>query len=445
MSSPASHALILALVSAEQGTVASDLAAEREFWSARPVLAHLHQYARSRRAAPWAVLGGALARVVVATPPMVVLPPLVGGDASLNLFVAIVGASGAGKGASTSVAAEALPVGLINSFPVGSGEGLTHLFVKRTKDGGIEQHTYAVLSTVNEVDTLTALAGRQGATLLSVLRQAYMGEEFGFGYADPAKRLMVSAHTYRFALIVGVQPARAQALLDDTDGGTPQRFLWMPSEDPDAPDTAPDSPKPWHWKAPTIPAYARSDNHRPIPVCDTAMAAIDAGRLARVRGEQSALDGHALLCREKVGAALGLLDGRAEVSEEDWELAGIVMAVSDRTRADVQRVLRSASRSSNAARADAEGDRAVIVFDKVAAGAARKVERRVLAAIRAGGTQGATRATVARSLSSAQRHLLEEALAALVETGHITVEETEQLATGGGGKGSRYRIAEGVG
>lgn len=411
---------------------------EEEFWTARPVHAHLHQFARSRRAAPWAVLGAALARVVVVTPPMVMLPPLVGTDASLNLFIAIVGASGAGKGAAVGAASDALRVGPVNSFPVGSGEGLTHLFVRRTKEG-IEQHTYAVLANVGEVDTVAALNARQGSTLQSVLRMAYMGEEFGFGYADPSKRLVVARHTYRLALMVGVQPKRAAALFDDVDGGTPQRFVFTPAEDPGAPDMAPVEPKPWKWTAPALPSR-QTNNHMWLPVCDTAKDAVDAGRLARIRGEQPPLDGHALLARLKVAAALALLDGRAEVGEDDWRLSATVMAVSNHTRNHIETELRLAKRATNEARADAEGDRDVIRSERVEAAAIKTVVRRVRRLLPAS-SGGMTHSAIRSALTRGQRDQLEAALTVLLDAGHIEVEETTQLSTGGGGAGHRYRAS----
>ncbi len=44
-------------------------------WDERPILRHLHDFARGRRVAPLAVLGVALARIVAATPSNIVLPP----------------------------------------------------------------------------------------------------------------------------------------------------------------------------------------------------------------------------------------------------------------------------------------------------------------------------------------------------------------------------------
>lgn len=414
---------------------------EDTFWTARDTLTHLRTFARARRAAPWAVLGAALARVVVVSPPHLVLPPLVGSDASLNLFVAVVAESGGGKGASVGAASDAVSVGHITSHPVGSGEGLTHLFVRRTKTG-LEQHTTAVLAEVGEVDTLTALNSRQGSTLQPVLRQAYMGEEFGFGYADPLKRLVVPAHQYRLSLIVGVQPKRAGGLLDDADGGTPQRLLWLPAVDRDAPETAPEAPARLHWRMPDLPPHSIHDGRVRMPVCETARVSIDTARLARLQGDGEALDGHALLTRLKVAAALGLLDGRVEVSEQDWELSGTVMAVSDATRERIVAELGDVRRRSNRARGHAEAERAEMVTERVQGVAIRRVAQvlhRALAAVKATGMTGGV---LRRSVHSRDRHLVDEALDQLLTAGRIVAEELAPDETGGGGFGLRYWVSE---
>src|SRR4029077_20878232 len=62
-----------------------------EFWSARPELCAVRDAARSRLVSPWATLGAVMALVCSQVGPHVVLPPIVGGDATLNTFVALVG------------------------------------------------------------------------------------------------------------------------------------------------------------------------------------------------------------------------------------------------------------------------------------------------------------------------------------------------------------------
>lgn len=414
------------------------------FWKARAILQDVHDWARARRVSPWAVLGVTLARIVTATPPHVVLPPIVGSYASLNLFVGLVGPSGSGKGAAESVAAEAVDVGLLTTRTAGSGEGIAHAYVKRTRQG-LEDLNTAVLFTVPEVDSLAALGSRQGATLLPELRKAWSGEQLGFAYADPAKNLVVRRHMYRLCMIVGIQPGRAGALLDDTDGGTPQRFLWLPATDPEAPDLPPTCPPATSWTAPTATdlGYATPGGLNPIDVCTPAQDLVIAEALARTRGEREALDGHALLCRLKVAAAMSLADGRVGVSVEDWQLADVIMRKSAATRSDVVRVLSDAVAARNRGRANAEADRAITIGEKVADAAIGRVCRSVVKVLRRENdwmSEGAIR----RTLNSRDRGVLNEALERLIEAGQIEVEETSKDTDGSGGNGLKYRISGGV-
>lgn len=162
-----------------------------------------------------------------------------------------------------------------------------------------------------EVDSLTALGNRQGATLLPQLRKAWSGEALGFAYADPNKAIPVAAHTYRLCVVLGVQPDRAGPLLDDTGGGTPQRFLWLPNtfrwHDSEAPEPVVVPPQSW-------PSLGRLE----MPLPTEARDLIRSSRIARLEGDADALDGHALLCRAKVAVALTLLEGRRVVTSDDW-------------------------------------------------------------------------------------------------------------------------------
>ncbi len=238
------------------------------FWAERPVLEHLHSYARARMVSPWALLGVSVVRALAVVPPHVVLPPIVGTHASLNFFVGLVGRSGAGKGAAEGAGHDALDVGPVEVFTASSGEGLAHLYAHREKKEVVRDRD-AVLLTVPEVDTLVALKSRQGSTLLPALRSAWSGERLGFSYADPDKALPIERHSYRLGLVLGVQPGRAAPLLDDADGGTPQRFLWMPTTDRDAPDELPAAPAQWPVKRPSwfshAPSCGCTPRRRPRP------------------------------------------------------------------------------------------------------------------------------------------------------------------------------------
>lgn len=415
------------------------LAAELElemFWRTRPVLAHLHAFARARRVAPWALLGVTLARVVAVVPPVVVLPPLVGSAGSLNLFVAVVGRSGAGKGTAESAAVDAVPLpGPMVSATVGSGEGIAHAYVRRTKDG-VEQHTTAVLFSVPEIDTLTALSERRGATLLPELRRAWVGEQLGFAYADPAKRLPVAAHAYRMALVAGIQPERADRLLADADGGTPQRFVWVPADDPHAPTDPPAESGPWRWQAPRWPARSGSDGGRVVlGVCDQARADVDADRLARLRGDGHALDGHAMFARLKIAAALAILDGRATVEESDWALAAQVAERSRATRQGVLDAIAAADAAGNRRRAHAEAERAVLVADRLDTAAVQRLARRLVRRLE--GQGWVRRNDLRKACAGKERSFFDAAIDAAVAAGQIEAQQVSYR----GQDGTQYRTA----
>lgn len=299
-----------------------------EFFSSTDELKLIYQWARSRYAAPWAVFGAVLLRVAASTGPHVQLPGIIGGRASLNLGAMFVAPSGGGKGVSDKVARLAWPATIIER-PIGSGEGISALFAPPKKDG-VEPITRAILS-VPEVDTLTGLATRQGNILLAQLKGALMGELIGQSNASEATTRVVQPHTYRCCLSIGAQPGHAQVIFNDATGGSPQRFLWFPTTDPDMPAAAVDDPEPLNTR---LPAWAlMADDVTEIQYgTDEIRDTIITAHLARQRGEGDALDGHALLARCKVAAAIAILHHRSVVSEADWELSAVVMAKSDHTR-----------------------------------------------------------------------------------------------------------------
>lgn len=404
------------------------------FWTARPELERIRAYALAKRAAPWACLGVVLVRIVACLPPNIVLPDLIGSYGSLNLFVGIVAPSGGGKGAALATGADAVEIGLmaqVDTHTPGSGHGIAHAYAHREK-GELVRDADRVLFTVEEVDHLASLGAQNGSTLLAELRRVYMAEKLGHLFVDPTKRVPIDAHSYRAGLIVGIQPTRAGVLLDDADGGTPQRFVWLPTTYPH-PDERPPVPAPWKWTAPTL-----SSGRNIIKVCDTAAHEIDASALARSRGEGDPLDGHRLLCREKVAAALGLLNGRLEINDDDWRLSGVVMAVSDATRSSVVGALCAAASQRNIAKAKAEGDRAVVVTESTEkAGLARTGQSITRALSRRDGWVAG--GELRRGLTSDARKFYDAAIDHLLAGGQI---ERRDTLGGGGNAGIEYRIPD---
>ncbi|MER5608894.1 hypothetical protein AB0F93_26295 [Micromonospora tulbaghiae] len=400
---------------------------EAEFWESRSILTHIRDVARARRAAPWATLGNVLARVVAATPPSVTLPPLVGGRASLNTFVAIVGPSSAGKGVSAAAAQYGVEIigATFSETPPGTGEGLSSLFVEwDAKEQVLRRRAESALFDVPEIDTLTALGNRTGATIMGELRKAWSGERLGFGYATAAKRLIVQPHTYRLCMTVGVQPLKAGHLLGDSGGGTPQRFLWLPAIDPDAPDTPPATPDPEQWKQPDYEWTADVT----LGVCDLARREIDAARLSGLRGQMpNELDGHAMQVRLKVAAALALLERRLSVSEEDWHLSDLIAQVSRATRERIQRVITDKARLDNAGKAHAEADREEIKTERADARNHKRAVLMIADKLKARRGQWIKRGEITVMLSRELRPFAEGALNELMNAGLV-----ESRPTGNG-------------
>jgi hypothetical protein len=139
-----------------------------------------------------------------------------------------------------------------------------------------------------------------------------------------------------------------------------------------------------------------------------------------MRGDQSALDGHALFCREKFAYALAVLDGRVDMTIEDWELAGIASDVSAHTRdATVEKLAEAASMEAvdrgevrGVEMAAAEAAKAHEQTDRV-----RRILRWLLSAVEA--ADGVTTGELKRKITSRDRRYLEPAINHAVASGLI--------------------------
>src|SRR5450756_364368 len=276
---------------------------EDEFWLSRPELSHIQLFARARRAAPWAVLAVVLTRVVAGTSHLITIPPLIGGEVSLNIYIALVGKSGSGKDTAMAAGADAIRLDGVpfDEVTPGSGEGIAHAFMRpckphmavdehgRSRETTFKQYNTNALFIAAEIDSLAAMKNRNASTIMPELRRAWMGDHLGFQYVDPKKRMPMPKHCYRLCLMVGVQPDKAAPLLDDAAGGTPQRFIWVQVTDPTMPDARPAEPPPPLWVHPAAP-----NGRQQIDICARAKHEIAAAHLARCRGDGDALDGHLL-------------------------------------------------------------------------------------------------------------------------------------------------------
>jgi hypothetical protein len=343
-----------------------------DLFSATPVLAHIRQAARARRVPPYALLGQVLARVAVELPPTVQLPPLVGGAGTLNVAFGLVGGSGAGKSVSEAACRDLFATELPPEWRIGpgSGEGLVESFIevhmvpnpqtgKLTKVRRLSPDPQRLL-VVDEILHLDAIQARSGSSMAPLLRTALTGGQLTTTTANADTRRNVPAQAYRLAVVAGIQPENAGVLLADAGSGTPQRWVWLPTDDPAAPDVAPEWPGCLDWSVSDLGFEPE------VTLPQVVKDEVDVNRLARLRTKVEKLDGQWMVTKEKVAVLLAALHGSLEVTEQLWDLAGALMAVSDRERDACVRLFQSKSEREQVARKRAESNAtARVVGDQV--------------------------------------------------------------------------------
>lgn len=375
-------------------------------WDARRVLGHVQQFARSRRTSPLATLGAVLRNVVAATPPHVVLPPTIGGYVAPNLFVAPCGRSGQGKDAANAAANDALTIkgGVEVQCPnLGSGEGLARVFAGHGKGDNAVPGAHSAQIVAPEIRTLGALASRSAATIEGELLKGYMGQSLGFSNAHSETTTAVAALSYRLCMSVGVQPENVDFFTAREKDGFPQRWLFLPTIDADAPDDRPDEPEPWVVTIPDFPKNDRSGHFHVIDVPAAIKREIDYHRVKVLRGDDGVdpLHSHRMLTRLKVAFALAVLSDRGGVDADDWRLGGALMDVSDRTFNGMRSVLREKRRRENRLRAEDAADRQAIVEARLVGNVQARVGQTIIAKLKR--VSKATRADLRRAVRSNDR------------------------------------------
>ena len=260
--------------------------------------------------------------------------------------------SGGGKGAANSVASK-LVQGDILIRGAGSGEGMIEAYNRKADP---QDHVTAILFSVDEVDSIASMQARAGQTTMSVIRSGFSGENLGYSYRGRASE-KVEDHSYRMTIIVSVQPERAGGLFADSSGGTPQRFQWFPGRDKRIQVDRPSWPTDTSGRHRVLPSV----NIRNLPYSGMTIPPEAEALILQVRadsnsgGNDNALDGHAVYCREKFAYALAIMDGRTEMNSDDWKLSGIAQDVSDWCRLRAQNTLAAAEKSMAAERGRIRG------------------------------------------------------------------------------------------
>jgi hypothetical protein len=443
--SPAANDVLFARYRRPEGVDCDDTANEVastplnldvDFWGRRPILARIKEAADCRLISPDAVLGAALARVASRISPNVRVDTGIG-RASLNFMAAMIGTSAAGK-SSAEAAAEDL-IGGGAALPLGSGEGIAEAYygwVEEAAPEGSRAKPRKVHKKVrdnalffaDEGEALSKQMERSGATIGQALRTAWVGATIGQANASVETKRIVEKGTYSLGLIIGYQRTTVAPLLAEGSGGTPQRFVFMNAHPADLPQTQ----TPWPGAILNLEhALPRSDIIMPDEIKLEIWESRRADALDRERND-SDLNGHASLHLTKIAALLAILDWRARMTQEDWDLAHIIWDTSCAVRDDLIREIEARAaqeiraREDRTVRAQVRGamesrDAMEKAADATVARVACWVGTKVHAGVRrVGGREG-----LRNGLPRRDRALLAEALLEAQRLGYVVIGQDE--------------------
>src|SRR5699024_11427287 len=120
----------------------------------------------------------------------------------------------------------------------------------------------------------------------------------------------------------------------------------------------------------------------------------------------------------KFAAALAVMDGRAHVNADDWELSDSMMEVSRAARAMCADRIAEKSRAANRARAHADAERAELIADRQDGRLDRRARDAILRYLDRNGPS--PRKPLRGSLRSDLRGRFDAVLSELIETGQVT-------------------------
>lgn len=361
----------------------------------------------------------------------------------MSYMTLLVGPPETGKSAANRVATALIPAvdKMADGLPVGTGEGLIDILfamVDEVDDNGRKtkvrrQVLHNAYVYVDEGAALTATGSRAGATLMPTLRTIFTGGILGNTLADMEKRRIVPAGNAVYGVVVAVQPEVAAGLLTVAEvlAGTPQRFTFASALDPSASLSPPDWPGMLAW-APPHPMDGQ------MGVTTRIANEIHEYHHSTQQGSpRDRLDAHLLLRQEKAAGILAILEGRLNIDDDDWELAGMQMATSNAVRSVVQTRIRESSDAEDEAADTRTARRQVRVAATVERSELEEVMETVIRMI-SKHPDGARRNQLRRDAGTRTKRHLDAALALAIERGRIEV----FTAPGQGPDKRRYRVPD---
>ena len=360
-----------------------------EFWD-HPGLDKVRDAADQAVLSRWLVLG-----VLMAWVNCHILPDVYVGDGEstrrtpLNLFVAVVGPSGAGKGQAMDLVQERMVTrgpATSHQLPIetntGSAEGMAQQISERTaelrreprQDGedengadfnppptdqrgpvapraGKDRYDWYP-SFLFRSDEITRLMGEkrgEHSTQDGYMLSMWSAEDLSRNLAKG--RHPVLSHDYRACLVVGAQPGKVSGLMTETDSGLTQRYLFMPgnvrAEHVNRPGL-----EDVHVTPLVIPESVQNFTGA-IPV-DPDVSALARKKLVDMRSRDLGdvaddIGGQYTSSVLRVAVSLSIIMGETElrVTRKYWDLATQVLEVSEWTRAEVMDTQRRRERYEN--------------------------------------------------------------------------------------------------
>lgn len=291
---------------------------------------------------------------------------------SLNCFVCNIGGASAGKGTTADMGPSlivpvvgdqrfagttAMRPGNPRSTPFKTIEGIMKLLSLPDDDvddadgdnGGeptpppAPRHIMIRTDELGAIGDLAATHDSDGGDTIQYFAQIWSGEDLTSPLASRGMSRRVPAHMYRASWLASTQAAYADVLLNRSDGGVTQRFLFMPSVLHRSEKLNPDAPAKIHVELKVLNYSGR------VPYSDRAEAEMIDNTLHDAPGgdwdtfavSDDGHNGHRDLLRAKTAAIVNVINGGdLAVTDQSWDIAGLIVDVSELTQERVGEVAR---------------------------------------------------------------------------------------------------------
>lgn len=431
------------------------------YWESCTELREIRDFAVWHMVSPYAVLACVLARIVAATPPHIVLPALVGASyGSLNFGVVLLGGPSSGKDTAYTTAEHLVPdVRSAYEGAPATGQAVSAIFARRSESGsdGDGYRTEFVngraILRYTEISTLQALMGRKESTLRSTLLDVFSGHRIGETTKDRSLSVVIPDHGYRGIPVISAQPSSIDVFTNGYGVGLQQRFLYVSALSDrianlrvDFRDTTPEPvttmfPCDQGILPADLPAEIMGKVYSEGGYGNLALEGMEDARyelkpmtFPKIVEEHVIFDrirtnsmdspasptAHSTYMRMKLAAAMHLLrlgsgGDPLVVSEEDWELAGVLADDSAKTFED-------ARKQSDIMRSERMAERMKLTDDAsdvAETQRAKKVEDRIISLLENAPSHEISRRSLHNSISKRQREVLSPALENLMRSGRV--------------------------